>query len=278
MEKAKLTIPHFKQLKEQQKKFRMITAYDYAFASMVDKTPIEMILVGDSLGMVVLGYDSTVPVTMNDMLHHTKPVVRGAKNTFIVADMPFGSYNTGINDAVRNANRLMQEGGADAIKLEGGANVAEVVKALVNGGIPVMGHIGLTPQTATQLGGFKVQGKDAEAAKKLVEDAKCLEEAGAFSIVLECVPSPVAKMITDKLSIPTVGIGAGPDCDAQVLVIHDLLGLFDRFTPKFVKKYAELNKPIIDALNQYADEVADGSFPGPQQSFTMKEEELKRLY
>lgn len=278
MEKAKLSIPQFKQMKEQKQKFRMITAYDYAFASLVDQTPIEMILVGDSLGMVVLGYDSTVPVTMEDMLHHIKPVVRGAKNTFIVGDMPFGSYNTGISDAVRNANRIMQEGGADAVKLEGGTNVASVVRELVNGGIPVMGHIGLTPQTATQLGGFKVQGKDAEAAKKLLEDAQCLEEAGAFSLVLECVPAPVAKMITEKLSIPTIGIGGGPDCDAQVLVIHDLLGLFDRFTPKFVKKYAELNKPIIDALNQYANEVADGTFPGPQQSFGMKEEELKRLY
>jgi 3-methyl-2-oxobutanoate hydroxymethyltransferase len=278
VEKVKLSIPQFKQMKEQKQKFRMITAYDFAFASLVDKTPIEMILVGDSLGMVVLGYDSTVPVTMEDMLHHIKPVVRGAKNTFIVGDMPFGSYNTGISEAVRNANRIMQEGGADAVKLEGGTNVAHVVREMVNGGIPVVGHIGLTPQTATQLGGFKVQGKDAEAAKKLVEDALCLEEAGAFSLVLECVPAPVAKMITEKLTIPTIGIGGGPDCDAQVLVIHDLLGLFDRFTPKFVKKYAELNKPIIDALNQYANEVADGSFPGPQQSFGMKEEELKRLY
>lgn len=278
MEKVKLTIPQFRQMKEQKKKFRMITAYDYAFAAMVDKTPIEMILVGDSLGMVVLGYDSTVPVTMDDMIHHIKPVVRGAKNTFIVGDMPFGSYNTGINDAVRNANRIIQEGGADAIKLEGGVNIVPAVKELVNGGIPVIGHIGLTPQTATQLGGFKVQGKDAEAARKLVDDALRLEEAGAFSIVLECVPSPVAKIITEKLSIPTIGIGAGVDCDAQVLVIHDLLGLFDRFTPKFVKKYAELNKPIIAALNQYADEVADGSFPGPEHSFGMKEEELERLY
>ncbi|MDD4602162.1 3-methyl-2-oxobutanoate hydroxymethyltransferase [bioreactor metagenome] len=278
MEKTKLTLPQFQQMKEQNKKFRMVTAYDYTFASIVDRSPIEMILVGDSLAMTMLGYDSTVPVTMDDMIHHTKPVVRGAKNTFIVADMPFGSYNTGVNDAVRNANRIMQEGGADAIKLEGGANVADVVKALVSGGVPVMGHIGLTPQTATQLGGFKVQGKDAEAAKKLVEDALCLQEAGAFAIVLECVPSPVAQMITEKLSIPTVGIGAGPYCDAQVLVIHDLLGLFDRFTPKFVKKYAELNKPILEALNQYADEVADGSFPAPEQSFGMKEEELKRLY
>ncbi len=278
MGKTKLTIPQFRQLKEQGKKFRMVTAYDYAFASLVDKTPIEMILVGDSLGMVVLGYDSTVPVTMEDMLHHIKPVVRGAKNTFIVGDLPFGSYNTSIPDAIRNANRIMQEGGADAVKLEGGSTVVNTVREMVNGGIPVMGHIGLTPQTATQLGGFKVQGKDAEAARKLVEDAQRLEEAGAFALVLECLPSPVAKMVSEKISIPTIGIGAGPHCDAQVLVIHDLLGLFDRFTPKFVKKYAEINKSIVNALNQYAEEVDTQAFPGPEHSFGMKEEELKRLY
>lgn len=278
MEKTKLTIPQFKQLKEQGKRFRMVTAYDYAFASLVDKTPIEMILVGDSLGMVVLGYDSTVPVTMEDMLHHIKPVVRGAKNTFIVGDLPFGSYNTSIPEAIRNANRIMQEGGADAIKLEGGSTVINTVREMVNGGIPVMGHIGLTPQTATQLGGFKVQGKDAEAARKLVDDAQRLEEAGAFALVLECVPAPVAQRVSEKISIPTIGIGAGPHCDAQVLVIHDLLGLFDRFTPKFVKKYAEINKSIIDALNQYAEEVETQDFPGPEHSFGMKEEELKRLY
>lgn len=278
MGKTKLTIPQFRQLKEQGKKFRMVTAYDYAFASLVDKTPIEMILVGDSLGMVVLGYDSTVPVTMEDMLHHIKPVVRGAKNTFIVGDLPFGSYNTSIPDAIRNANRIMQEGGADAVKLEGGSTVVNTVREMVNGGIPVMGHIGLTPQTATQLGGFKVQGKDAEAARKLVEDAQRLEEAGAFALVLECLPSPVAKMVSEKISIPTIGIGAGPHCDAQVLVIHDLLGLFDRFTPKFVKKYAEINKSVVNALNQYAEEVDTQAFPGPEHSFGMKEEELKRLY
>lgn len=278
VQKTKLTIPQFKQLKEQGQKFRMITAYDYAFASLVDTTPIEMILVGDSLGMVVLGYDSTVPVTMEDMLHHIKPVVRGAKNTFIVGDLPFGSYNVSIPEAVRNATRIMQEGGADAVKLEGGSTVVGTVREMVNGGVPVMGHIGLTPQTATQLGGFKVQGKDAEAARKLVEDAQRLEEAGAFALVLECLPAPVAKMVTEKISIPTIGIGAGPDCDAQVLVIHDLLGLFDRFTPKFVKKYAQINKSIVDALNQYAEEVQTGTFPGPEHSFGMKEEELKRLY
>lgn len=278
MDKKKLTIPQFKELKQKNEKFSMITAYDYAFATLVDKAPIEMILVGDSLGMVVLGYDSTVPVTMEDMIHHIKPVVRGAKNTFIVGDMPFGSYNINVADAIRNANRIMQEGGADAVKLEGGSTVVDTVRALVDGGIPVMGHIGLTPQTASQLGGFKVQGKDADAAGKLVADALRLEEAGAFAIVLECVPAPVANMITEKLSIPAIGIGAGPGCDGQVLVIHDLLGLFDRFTPKFVKKYAQINQSILTALNQYAGEVAKGEFPGPEHSFGMKEEELKRLY
>lgn len=265
-------------MKDQGRRFTVITAYDYPFASMVDKTPIEMILVGDSLGMVVLGYDSTVPVTMEDMIHHTKAVGRGAKNTFIVADMPFGSYNTGANDAVRNANRLLKEAGADAVKLEGGAEVCSVVQALVQGGVPVVGHIGLTPQTAAQLGGFKVQGKSAEAARKLLEEAALLEQAGVFAITLECIPSPVAKLITERVAIPTIGIGAGPACDSQVLVIHDALGLYERFTPKFVKKFAELNAPIMAALEQYAAEVAGGQFPGPEHSFGMKEEDIKQLY
>ncbi|MEG6584588.1 3-methyl-2-oxobutanoate hydroxymethyltransferase [Dendrosporobacter sp. 1207_IL3150] len=277
--KKKLTIPQFKELKAQGQKFRMVTAYDYTFASMVEKTPIEMILVGDSLGMVVLGYDSTVPVTMEDIIHHTKPVVRGAKNTFVVADMPFGSYNVSVSEAIRNANRLIKEGGADAVKLEGGSNVLEIVSEMVKGGIPVVGHIGLTPQTAAQLGGFKVQGKDAEIARKLVEDAMQLEQAGAFAIVLECVVSPIAQLITEKVAIPTIGIGAGPYCDAQVLVMQDLLGMYDKFTPKFVKKYAQLNGQIVDALNEYAKEVSDGSFPAPEHSFGLtKEQQLGRLY
>ncbi|WP_425060437.1 3-methyl-2-oxobutanoate hydroxymethyltransferase [Sporomusa carbonis] len=278
MGKTKMSIPQFKEFKLQRKKFRMVTAYDIAFAAMVEKTPIEMILVGDSLGMVVLGYDSTVPVTMDDMVHHIKPVVKGAPGTFIVGDLPFGSYNVSVEDAIRNGNRIMKEGGADAVKLEGGKNVLHIVEAMVNGGIPVMGHLGLTPQTATQLGGFKVQGKDAAAARQLIEDAKGLEQAGAFAIVLECVPSPVAKLITDEIAIPTIGIGAGPDCDAQVLVTQDLLGIFDRFVPKFVKQYAQLNRQIVEALNLYAQEVVDGTFPGPEHSFGMKEEDLKRLY
>ena len=278
MAKVKLTIPQFKAMKAKGKKFTLVTAYDVLLASIIEKTPIEMILVGDSMGMVVFGYNSTVPVTMEDIIHHTKPVVSGAPGTFIVGDMPFGSYNVSVEDAIRNANRILKEGGADAVKLEGGTNVAHIVKAMVNGGIPVMGHIGLTPQTAGQLGGFKVQGKDAEAARQLIEDAKALEKAGAFAIVLECIPSPVSKLITEQISIPTMGIGAGPHCDAQVLVTQDLLGMFDRFVPKFVKQYAKLNGQMVDALNEFYQESVDGVFPGPEYSFGMKEEDLKKLY
>lgn len=278
MEKKKITIPQFKEMKQQGKKIKMVTAYDYLLASVIDKSPIETILVGDSLGMVVLGYESTVSVTMEDMLHHIKPVVKGAPNTLIIADMPFGSYNVSISEAIANANRIMKEGGADCIKLEGGAVVVETVRSIVNAGIPVMAHIGLTPQTVSQLGGFKVQGKDAEAALKLLEDAQKLEEAGAFAIVAECVPAPVAKLLAEKLSIPVIGIGAGADCDGQVLVAQDMLGMFDRFVPKFVKQYANLNGIIVDALQEYAKEVDKGIFPGPEHSFGMKEEVLKKLY
>lgn len=278
MEKKKITIPQFKEMKQQGKKIKMVTAYDYLLASVIDKSPIETILVGDSLGMVVLGYESTVSVTMEDMLHHIKPVVKGAPNTLIIADMPFGSYNVSISEAIANANRMMKEGGADCIKLEGGAVVVETVRSIVNAGIPVMAHIGLTPQTVSQLGGFKVQGKDAEAALKLLEDAQKLEEAGAFAIVAECVPAPVAKLLAEKLSIPVIGIGAGADCDGQVLVAQDMLGMFDRFVPKFVKQYANLNGMIVDALQEYAKEVDKGIFPGPEHSFGMKEEVLKKLY
>lgn len=278
MKKQKLTIPAMKARKEAKKKFVMITAYDYPSAVLVDQTDIELILVGDSLGMTVLGYDSTVPVTMEEMIHHTKPVVKGAPGCFIVADMPFGSYNAGIEDAVRNATRLMKEGGAEAVKLEGGREVVPQVKALVSGGIPVMAHIGLTPQTVSQMGGFKVQGKDEESAKKLLADARALEQAGAFSIVLECVPAPLARLITEKLTIPTIGIGAGAGCDAQVLVFHDVLGLFDRFVPKFVKRYASLGDTIVDALSAYAGEVRTGVFPSEEHIFGMAEEEIKKLY
>lgn len=277
MAKKKVTIPQLLDMKREGKKIRMVTAYDYMTALLVDETDIEMILVGDSLGMVVLGYEGTVPVTMEEMLHHIKPVVKAARNTFVVGDMPFGSYNESIESAIRNANRILKEGGADAVKLEGGLNVVKTVEALVNGGIPVMGHIGLTPQTATQLGGFKVQGKDIEAARRLLEEAQALEAAGAFAIVLECIPSALAKLITERVNIPTIGIGAGPHCDGQVLVIHDMLGMFKRFTPKFVKKYADLAPQILEALKTYAHEVAEGIFPGPEHSFGMNEEILSKL-
>jgi 3-methyl-2-oxobutanoate hydroxymethyltransferase len=278
MAKQKVAIPALKEMKEQGKKIRMVTAYDYPTGILVDKTDIELILVGDSLGMVVLGYDGTVPVTMEEMIHHCKATVRGARNTLIVGDMPFGSYNTSLSDAVYNATRLMKEGGADCVKLEGGLAVVDTVRAIVNGGIPVMAHIGLTPQTASALGGFKVQGKDAAAAERMINEAVKLEEAGAFAIVLEAIPAQLAEIITKKLTIPTIGIGAGVHCDGQVLVTHDMIGLFDRFVPKFVKKYANVSEDIVAAFNAYAEEVAAGKFPGPEHSFTMKDEVLKRLY
>lgn len=278
MAKKKITIPQCKELKQQGKKFKMVTAYDYLLATVIDQSPIELILVGDSLGMVVLGYDSTVSVTMEDMLHHIRPVVKGAPNTLVIGDMPFGSYNVSVQEAVANANRIMKEGGADGVKLEGGSSVVDTVRAIVEAGIPVMGHVGLTPQTISQLGGFKVQGKEVEAALKMVEDAERLEAAGAFAIVVECVPAPVAKLITEKLSIPVIGIGAGVHCDGQVLVTQDLLGMFERFVPKFVKQYANLNGLINEALQKYVTEVEEGVFPGAEHSFGMKEEVLTKLY
>ncbi|HHY91944.1 MAG TPA: 3-methyl-2-oxobutanoate hydroxymethyltransferase [Firmicutes bacterium] len=277
MDKRKVAIPQLKDMKKAGQKLKMVTAYDYPTAVMIDKSPIEMILVGDSLGMVVLGYDGTVPVTMEDMIHHIRPVVKGAPHTLVVGDMPFMSYNISREEAIRNAGRLMKEGGADCVKLEGGTVVAPTVRAIVDAGIPVMAHIGLTPQTASALGGFKVQGKDAAMAAKLLADARALEEAGAFAIVLECIPAQLARLISEKLSIPTIGIGAGPWCDGQVLVTQDMLGLFDRFVPKFVKQYANLGKLMLEAFEKYAAEVDDGSFPDMEHSFSMKEEELQKL-
>jgi len=277
VDKKKIPIPEFKELKKQGKKIRMVTAYDYPTAVIIEKTDIEMILVGDSLGMVVLGYDGTVPVTVEDIIHHAKPVVKGAPNTHIVADMPFMSYQVSIEDAIRNAGRLIKESGADSVKLEGGLDYAPTVKAIVKAGIPVMGHIGLTPQTAGSLGGFKVQGKDAKAAQNLIDSAIALEDAGAFAIVLECIPAPLAKIISQKLIIPTIGIGAGVHCDGQVLVTQDMLGLFDRFVPKFVKQYAQIGQLELEAFNKYAEEVALGVFPDDAHSFTMKEEVIKQL-
>ena len=277
MDKKKIPVPGFKELKRQGKKIRMVTAYDYPTAVIIEKTDIEMILVGDSLGMVVLGYDGTVPVTVEDIIHHAKPVVKGAPNTHIVADMPFMSYQVSIEDAIRNAGRLIKESGADSVKLEGGLDYSSTVKAIVKAGIPVMGHIGLTPQTAGSLGGFKVQGKDAKAAQDLIDSAIALEDAGAFAIVLECIPAPLAKIISQRLTIPTIGIGAGVYCDGQVLVTQDMLGLFDRFVPKFVKQYAQIGQLELEAFNKYAEEVALGVFPDDAHSFSMKEEVIKQL-
>ena len=277
MDRKKVTISELQQKKESRKKITMMTAYDYPMASLVDESGIDTILVGDSLGMVVLGYDSTVPVTMDEMLHHCKAVSRGAERSFIIGDMPFMSYHVSVEQAVENAGRFIKESGCDAIKLEGGSDMAPVVRAIVKAGIPVCAHIGLTPQTATMLSGFKVQGKDAESAQELMESAQNLETAGAFMIVMECIPDLLAANITEALSIPTIGIGAGEDCDGQVLVFHDLVGLFERFTPKFVKQYINLSSMIKAALVQYKNEVEEGSFPGPEHSFSMKKEEMGKI-
>jgi 3-methyl-2-oxobutanoate hydroxymethyltransferase len=276
-EKQKMTIMDFKKFKEEGKKFAYVTAYDYTMASIVNDSDIEIILVGDSLGMIMLGYASTTPVTMEEMIHHIRPVVKGAPNTWIVGDMPFGSYHESDEQAVHNAVRLVKETGCDCVKLEGGVEMASRIKAIVNSGILVMGHIGLTPQTATAVGGFKVQGGTPESAKKLIEDAKILEECGAFSIVLECVPKGVAKVVRDSVKVPILGIGAGPDVDCQVLVTQDLLGMYDGFKPKFVKQYAQVRSVMVEALNEFHDEALSGEFPSEEFSFN-KEVDLGRLY
>jgi len=263
----KVTTAVIRGMKKKGEKITMLTAYDYAMASVLDDVGVDVLLVGDSLGMVVLGYDSTLPVTMNDMLHHTRAVSRGAKKAMVVADLPFLSYQCSVKEAVRNAGRFLQEAGAHAVKLEGGREIAESVQRMTSAGIPVVGHLGLTPQSVQQFGGFKVQGKDEIAAQRIEDDAKILEEAGAFSVVLECVPAALAQRITDSLSIPTIGIGAGAGCDGQVLVINDMLGMYERFLPKFVKKYANLNENIREAVKQYIEEVKEGTFPDEEHSF-----------
>jgi len=257
----RITINQIKEMKQRAEKIVMLTAYDYSTARLVDEAGIPLILVGDSLGMVVLGYESTIPVTMDEMLHHTKAVVRGAKQAMVIGDMPFMTYHVSVEDALRNAARFIQEAGAQAVKLEGGVTVAEKVKRIVECGIPVMGHIGLTPQSIHQFGGFKMQGKTPEAAARLLEDAKALEQAGAFAIVLETIPAQLGQLITDKTAIPTIGIGAGPDCDGQVQVINDVLGSFADFVPKHAKQYVKLTDIISKAVTQYRDEVRDGTFP-----------------
>jgi 3-methyl-2-oxobutanoate hydroxymethyltransferase len=278
MSNQRVTTATIKEMKAAGKPITMLTAYDYPLAKIVDEAGIDMILVGDSLGNVVLGYDSTLPVTMDEMIHHTRAACRGASRAMVVADMPFLSYQVSVEEAVRNAGRFLKETGAQAVKLEGGQEVAEAVRAIVNAGIPVVGHLGLTPQAIHQLGGFKVQGKDELAAKKLIADARALEEAGIFCLVLECVPTPLARAVTEALSVATIGIGAGPHCDGQVLVTYDLIGLYPRFTPKFVKKYVNLHEHITAALQQYREEVGARTYPGPEHSFGMSEEVLKKLY
>lgn len=268
----------FLKMKQNNEKIVMLTAYDYPAAKLAEQSGVDMILVGDSLGMVVLGYDSTIPVTMEDMIHHTKAVKRGAPNTFIVVDMPFMSYHLSIRDTLINGARLIQETGAHAVKVEGADDVINSIKALTGAGIPVVAHLGLTPQSVNVLGGYKVQGKSAEQAQKLIEDALKCEEAGAMAVVLECVPKQLAKEIQRRLTIPTIGIGAGIDCDGQVLVFHDVVNYGVDRAPKFVKRYVDTNELISLGISSYVTEVKIGLFPTDQQSFTMKEEELVGLY
>jgi len=273
----RITINQIKDMKQKGEKIVMLTAYDYSTAKIVDEVGVPLILVGDSLGMVVLGYESTIPVTMEEMLHHTKAVVRGTKQTMVIGDMPFMTYHISVDDALKNAARFIQEGGAQAIKLEGGVTVAEKVRRIVECGIPVMGHIGLTPQSIHQLGGFKAQGKTPEAAARLLKDAQALEEAGAFAIVLETVPAPLATLITQKMGVPTIGIGSGIGCDGQVQVINDILGSFADFVPKHAKQYAKLVDIMSSAITEYYNEVKTGSFPTDKQSFSMDESVLAEL-
>ena len=277
MADKKISVLDVQQAKEEKRKLTMLTAYDYPLGLMAAESGVDIVLVGDSLGMVVMGLDGTVAVTMEDMIHHIKAVVRGCKGPLIVGDMPFMSYNTSIREAIINAGRLMKEGGCDVVKLEGGVDFALTIESIVKAGIPVQGHIGLTPQTASALGGFKIQGKDASAAKQIIDDAKALEDAGVFSMILEAVPAPLGKLVAEAVKVPVIGIGAGPDVDGQVLVFHDVVGLFDRFVPKFVKQYTNVRKIIIAALKEYNQDVVAGKFPGPEHSFKMPDETLDQL-
>lgn len=277
VQKKKLSTVQLRTMKQEKQNICMVTAYDYPMAKAAEEAGSDLILVGDSLGMVVLGYETTLPVTMDDMIHHTKAGRRGAPNTFIVSDMPFLSTHVSISETIRNAGRLIQEGGADAVKVEGGREILDEIKALIRANIPVMGHLGLTPQAVNQLGGYKLQGKDVESAKRIFEDALLLEQAGCFAIVLELVPTPLATLISEHLSIPTIGIGAGGDCDGQVLVIHDLLGITNKYMPRFVKKYASLYDTMVDAVRRYNQEVRDHTFPEPEHQFGMKDDVLTDL-
>ncbi len=275
---ARISVHKLREWKAEGRRFAMLTAYDYATARLVEQAGIPVILVGDSLGSVILGYESTIPVTMDDMLHHTRAVVRATKKAIVVADMPFMSYQANADEAVRNAGRLLQKGGATAVKLEGGTNVTALVRRMVDSGIPVMGHLGLTPQSVNQLGGHRVQGRTPAAAAKLLNDARALEEAGAFAVVLETIPAQLARMVTERISIPTIGIGAGPSCDAQVQVFHDLLGFFDDRRPfRHAKQYANLGAAIREAVRAYACEVGSGAFPTAEHSFEMDDASLAEL-
>ncbi|HJR09185.1 MAG TPA: 3-methyl-2-oxobutanoate hydroxymethyltransferase [Pyrinomonadaceae bacterium] len=274
----KVTVPSLRASKERRERLVCLTAYDYPTARIVDEAGTDIILVGDSVGNVVLGYDTTVPVSLEEMIHHTRAVRRGVERALLVADMPYGSYHTGADDAVRAALRLIKEGGAEAVKLEGGRARAEVVKRLVAEEIPVMGHIGLTPQSVNKLGGFRLQGKTAEAARALVEDARTLEAAGAFALVLEVVPREIARIVTESVSVPTIGIGAGEHCDAQVLVIHDLLGLsFSQTRPRFVRQYADLRAQMTEAISRFAEDVRAGAYPAENESYPLPREAAAEL-
>lgn len=274
----KNTVSTFKKAKENKEKLTMLTAYDYSTARLFDEAGINSILVGDSLGNVILGYEDTLSVTMEDMIHHSAAVARGAKNALVVCDMPFMSYQASVYDAVTNAGRLMKEGRANAVKLEGGEEVCPQIKAITECGIPVVAHLGLTPQSINAFGGYKVQGRDLEAAKKLIDDAVAVEKAGAFALVLECVPTEIATKITEKLTIPTIGIGAGNGCDGQVLVYQDMLGMFSDYTPKFVKQYANVGTIIKDAVTAYINEVNSGAFPDETRSYKASDDVLEKLY
>ena len=274
----KNTVLTFQQAKENGEKLTMLTAYDYSTAKLIDEAGVNSILVGDSLGNVILGYEDTISVTMEDMSHHGAAVARGAKNALVVIDMPFMSYQTSVYDALVNAGRLMKEGRGDAVKLEGGVEVCPQIKAIVDAGIPVCAHIGLTPQSINAFGGFKVQGKSEAAAKKLLEDAKAVEEAGAFAVVIEGVPAKIAALITEQLHIPTIGIGAGKDCDGQVLVYQDMLGMFSDFTPKFVKRYANIGEVMKEAFQNYIKEVRDGVFPAEENTYKVDDSVIEKLY
>ncbi|MFQ6015568.1 MAG: 3-methyl-2-oxobutanoate hydroxymethyltransferase [Anaerolineae bacterium] len=276
-ERSKVTLPQLLEMKRQGQKITMITVYDYPMAVLVDRAGIDIVLVGDSLGMTVLGYKTTLPVTMEDMITHARAVTTGCKNGFVLGDMPYMSYQPSVEVAVRNAGRFMSEAGCDGVKLEGGVDMADRVEAIVKAGIPVMGHLGLTPQSMTMLGGFKVQGKDALMARKIMDDAKALEEAGAFSILLEAVPAKVGQLITQRADVPIISLGAGPDCDGVLVIFHDIFGLYPDFTPKFAKRYAEAGKLIQEGLTEYAEEVRSGEFPAREHWFTMPKAEYQEL-